>query len=158
MKAVLEAGASMINDVDALTAPGAMEAVANSRCAVCLMARRRTRHDAAIPTTMTWCARYAIPEEPRACGRAAGIAAERITVDPGFGFGKTAAHNLTLQEFGGPLRPADRGGALAQVHTRPDHRASRGGPPGRESGDGLCSRCRPVLQYFVSTTLKKHAT
>lgn len=98
MKAALEAGASMINDVDALTAPGAMEAVANSRCAVCLM------HKKGEPATMQRDPHYDdVVREVREflksrvhAARAAGIAAERITVDPGFGFGKTAAHNLTL--------------------------------------------------------------
>jgi|GEM_PF-307029 len=98
MRAALEAGASMINDVDALTAPGAMEAVANSRCAVCLM------HKKGEPATMQRDPHYDdVVREVREflksrvhAARAAGIAAERITVDPGFGFGKTAAHNLTL--------------------------------------------------------------
>ena len=50
MKAALAAGASMINDVDALTAPGALEAVAESDCAVCLMHKKgEPRHDAAGP-------------------------------------------------------------------------------------------------------------
>ena len=40
MQAALRAGASMINDIDALTAPGALEAVAKSRCAVCLMHKK----------------------------------------------------------------------------------------------------------------------
>ena len=98
MKAALEAGASMINDVDALTAPGAMEAVADSQCAVCLM------HKKGEPATMQRDPHYDdVVREVREflgarvhAARAAGIAAERITVDPGFGFGKTAAHNLAL--------------------------------------------------------------
>lgn len=98
MKAALEAGASMINDVDALTAPGAMEAVAGSQCAVCLM------HKKGEPATMQRDPHYDdVVREVREflgarvhAARAAGIVAERITVDPGFGFGKTAVHNVTL--------------------------------------------------------------
>jgi dihydropteroate synthase len=98
MRAALDAGASMINDVDALSAPGALEAVANSDCAVCLM------HKKGEPATMQQDPRYEnVVGEVRTflaarvdAARSAGIAAERIVVDPGFGFGKTAAHNLAL--------------------------------------------------------------
>jgi dihydropteroate synthase len=98
MREALKAGASMINDVDALTAPGAMEAVAGSGCAICLM------HKKGEPATMQRDPHYddVVLEVSRFLGAraeaamAAGIAAERIVVDPGFGFGKTAAHNLTL--------------------------------------------------------------
>ena len=98
MRAVLAAGASMINDIDALTAPGALEAVADSNCAVCLM------HKKGEPATMQHDPRYhdVVREVGDFLTRrlqatvAAGIAPERVVVDPGFGFGKTAAHNLTL--------------------------------------------------------------
>jgi len=98
MREALQAGASMINDVDALSAPGALEAVAGSDCAVCLM------HKKGEPATMQRDPRYedvvgevrAFLEERVDAARNAGVAAERIVVDPGFGFGKTAAHNLTL--------------------------------------------------------------
>ena len=98
MKEALEAGASMINDVQALQAPGALDAVRASDCAVCLM------HMQGEPATMQQDPRYddVVREVAKflharvaACA-AAGIARERITVDPGFGFGKTLAHNLTL--------------------------------------------------------------
>jgi dihydropteroate synthase len=98
MQAALGAGASMINDVDALAAPGALEAVARSSCAVCLM------HKKGEPATMQRDPHYddVVREVSAYLGRrveaatAAGIAAARIVVDPGFGFGKTAQHNLTL--------------------------------------------------------------
>ena len=98
MRDVLKAGASMINDVEALAAPGALEAVAASKCAVCLM------HKKGEPATMQRDPHYDdvvaevrgfLHERTQAALRA-GIATERIVVDPGFGFGKTAAHNLTL--------------------------------------------------------------
>jgi len=98
MKAAIAAGASMINDVDALSAPGALEAVAASSCAVCLM------HKKGEPATMQQDPHYddvlaevkAFLKERVSAAQAAGIAAARIVVDPGFGFGKTVAHNLML--------------------------------------------------------------
>jgi dihydropteroate synthase len=98
MRSALEAGASMINDIEALRAPGALEAVARSQCAVCLM------HMQGTPATMQEAPRYDdvvmevrgfLAERISACEKA-GVARERIVADPGFGFGKTAAHNLTL--------------------------------------------------------------
>jgi dihydropteroate synthase len=98
MKAALAAGASMINDVRALAEPYAHEAVARTGCAVCLM------HMKGEPATMQREPRYddvvgevkAFLAEAVRKARFAGIGADRIVVDPGFGFGKTAEHNLTL--------------------------------------------------------------
>jgi dihydropteroate synthase len=98
MKAVLDAGASMINDVDALSAPGALEAVAQSSCGVCLM------HKKGEPATMQKDPHYddvvgevkGFLAQRVQAARAAGIAAGRITIDPGFGFGKTIDHNLEI--------------------------------------------------------------
>ena len=98
MRAALESGASMINDVRALQAPGAMDAAAASDAAVCLM------HMQGDPRTMQRAPAYAdvvgevrafLHRRAHACVDA-GIAADRIVVDPGFGFGKTLAHNLDL--------------------------------------------------------------
>ena len=106
MEAALDAGASMINDVQALQAPGALDAVREAQCAVCLM------HMKGEPATMQREPHYddvvrevkAFLQERVAAAAAAGIARERLVIDPGFGFGKTAAHNLTLlkrlAEFG----------------------------------------------------------
>lgn len=100
MIASAAAGAEMINDVRALAAPGALEAAAASGCAVCLM------HMQGEPRTMQSAPAYGdVVEEVYAflAGRIeacvkAGIALERLVVDPGFGFGKTLAHNLTLMK------------------------------------------------------------
>ena len=98
MRAALEAGAAMVNDVMALREPGALEAVAASQAAVCLM------HMQGEPQTMQQAPQYDdvvvevrkfLQERVAAC-EAAGISRERIVVDPGFGFGKTLAHNLAL--------------------------------------------------------------
>lgn len=98
MRAALEAGASMINDITGMTRPGALEAVAGSDCAVCVM------HMQGEPGTMQQAPGYGdVVGEVRAfladmvvrC-RAAGISDERLVLDPGFGFGKTLEHNLAL--------------------------------------------------------------
>ena len=125
MKAALAAGASMINDVDALAAPGALEAVAASDCAVCLM------HKKGEPATMQQDPHYddvvaevkAFLQQRVDAALAAGIAAGRIVVDPGFGFGKTMEHNLELlrrlpglSRASGPRRP------VAQIDAGEAHR------------------------------------
>jgi dihydropteroate synthase len=98
MQAALAAGADMINDINALRSPGALEAVAASDCGLCLM------HMQGEPRDMQQNPRYDdvvgevgdfLAERIRAC-RAAGIADERLTLDPGFGFGKNLEHNLEL--------------------------------------------------------------
>jgi dihydropteroate synthase len=98
MQAALSAGASMINDIEALQAPGALEAVAKSQCAVCLM------HMKGEPATMQKGPHYddvvgevlGFLKKRMQAAMQAGIAQERIVIDPGFGFGKTAAHNFEL--------------------------------------------------------------
>ena len=98
MRAAIAAGAAMINDVGALAAEGTLDAVRETNAAVCLV------HMQGEPGTMQNAPRYGdvvgevrafLAERGRAC-EAAGIARERIVVDPGFGFGKTLAHNLQL--------------------------------------------------------------
>jgi dihydropteroate synthase len=95
----------MINDVQALGAAGAADAVRDSDCAVCLM------HMKGEPATMQHEPHYDdVVAEVRqflrgrvAAAEAAGIARERLVVDPGFGFGKNAGHNLTLLKRLGEL-------------------------------------------------------
>lgn len=98
MRAALSAGATLINDINALRAPGALELAAASDAAVCLM------HMQGTPQTMQDNPAYQdvvaevgafLAERSAAC-LAAGIARERIVIDPGFGFGKTPGHNLQL--------------------------------------------------------------
>jgi dihydropteroate synthase len=98
MRAATAAGATMINDVRALKARGALEVAAASGAAVCLM------HMQGEPRTMQAQPRYVdivrdvrdfLVQRALTC-EAAGIAHERIALDPGFGFGKTKAHNLAL--------------------------------------------------------------
>lgn len=98
MRAALAAGAAMINDVNALLAPGAVEAVAETDASVCLM------HMQGEPRTMQQAPRYAdvvsevtafLEARAEAC-IAAGIDRGRIVIDPGFGFGKRFEDNLAL--------------------------------------------------------------
>ncbi len=97
--AALQAGASIVNDVTALRGDPEMAALIAERGAeVCLM------HMLGEPRTMQRDPRYAdvVGEvgaflcERIAAAAVAGIASERIMIDPGIGFGKTAAHNLEL--------------------------------------------------------------
>lgn len=98
IRAALDAGASMINDVRALLDEDALEAAANGTVAICLM------HMQGEPRSMQHNPRYEnVVGEVRAFlhGRlqsciAAGIAPERIVLDPGIGFGKGLQHNLQL--------------------------------------------------------------
>ena len=98
MKAAIDHGASMINDIYALRMPGAVEAVAGSDCALCLM------HMQGEPLTMQQSPVYGdvvsevrrFLDERAAAVLAAGVARDRLVLDPGFGFGKTLEHNLEL--------------------------------------------------------------
>lgn len=106
MRAALAGGADMINDVNALREPGALSAVAASNAAVCIM------HMQGEPSTMQRSPAYGdVVAEVRSylAARAAhavsaGIAADRIVLDPGIGFGKTLDHNLALLAGLGSLR------------------------------------------------------
>ena len=105
MRAALAAGAAMVNDVRALQAPGALEAVAASGAAVCLMHMRGTpasMQQAPVYGDVVAEVRDFLAARAQAC-EDAGIARERIVVDPGFGFGKTRAHNLELLDRLGEL-------------------------------------------------------
>jgi dihydropteroate synthase len=112
MRAAVAAGAGFINDVRALREQGALAAAADMKVPVCLM------HMQGEPRTMQDDPRYAdvvrevgdfLKERRDACVKA-GIPAARIVIDPGFGFGKTLAHNLELlrglkklQSLGAPI-------------------------------------------------------
>jgi dihydropteroate synthase len=98
MERAIGAGVVMVNDVEALRADGAIDMCANAGVAVCLM------HMQGTPRTMQVAPHYNdVTVEVRdflleRATRAVkgGIAADRIMLDPGFGFGKTAEHNLTI--------------------------------------------------------------
>ena len=98
MQTALRAGASIVNDVRALQEDGALAVVADNEAGVCLM------HMQGMPQTMQVNPTYtdAVKEvadflESRAASCIqAGIQRDRIMLDPGFGFGKTREHNITL--------------------------------------------------------------
>ncbi len=98
MQAAISAGASMVNDVRALQEHGALEVVAKSNVGVCLM------HMQGLPATMQDNPHYndvvndviAFLQARLQASIHAGIAKNRILLDPGFGFGKTRAHNIAL--------------------------------------------------------------
>lgn len=108
MRAAVRAGAGLVNDVHALREPGALEGVAALGVPVILMHMRGT------PADMQQDPQYGdVVAEVRDFLAArigvaviAGIPRERVLVDPGFGFGKTAAHNLALLGRLGELAPA----------------------------------------------------
>jgi len=98
MRRAIAAGASLVNDVSALTAPGALAAVAESSAAACLMHMQgepRTMQDAPHYDDVVGEVRTFLRERVAACERA-GIPRSRLVVDPGFGFGKSLEHNLAL--------------------------------------------------------------
>lgn len=98
MREAIIAGADMINDINGFRAPGAIDAVRDSDCGLCLM------HMQATPQTMQQAPSYAdVVQEVIDFLKARveamvgkGIARERICIDPGFGFGKTVEHNYAL--------------------------------------------------------------
>ncbi|MEZ9598315.1 dihydropteroate synthase [Vibrio sp. 10N.286.46.A8] len=98
MRQAVEAGADLINDVRALQEPGALEVAAEANVPICLM------HMKGQPRTMQSNPSYEdvltdvedfLQERVEAC-EAVGISKEQLILDPGFGFGKTIAHNYHL--------------------------------------------------------------
>lgn len=112
MREAAAAGAGIINDIRALQRPGALEAAADSGLAVCLM------HMQGEPATMQNNPQYDdvtgevisfLQQRVAACKKV-GLSDDKIILDPGFGFGKTLEHNLTLlrdlprfEELGFPI-------------------------------------------------------
>ncbi|MDO4817217.1 MAG: dihydropteroate synthase [Akkermansia sp.] len=105
-RAALDAGADIVNDITGLRAPGMLELCAQRNCGIVLM------HMQGNPATMQDNPQYAdvaaqvrafFQERVQAAGQA-GIDPQRICLDPGFGFGKTAAHNMQLLEHLEELR------------------------------------------------------
>jgi len=98
MRTALAHGADMINDVYAFRAPAALDVIASSDAAICIM------HMQGEPRTMQRAPHYenvvaevgAFLSERAAAAERAGVTQDRIVIDPGFGFGKTLEHNLTL--------------------------------------------------------------
>lgn len=106
MREAIIAGADLINDINGFRAPGAIDAVKDADCGLCVM------HMQGTPQNMQANPHYAdvvadviafLRERVEAL-LAAGVARERVTIDPGFGFGKTVEHNVALFRGMGRLR------------------------------------------------------
>lgn len=102
MRAMLELGADIINDVHGLEDAGAVQAVADSHCGLCIMHMRgmpaNMQDNTYYEDVVDEINRY-LEQRVAAC-LAAGIEAQRISIDPGFCFGKTPAQNMTLIKHG----------------------------------------------------------
>jgi dihydropteroate synthase len=110
MRRAASAGAHMINDVRALRVPGAIEAAAAGNLGVCLMHMRGEPPDMQrdpVYGDVVAEIREFLQERVRACEEA-GIERERLCLDPGFGFGKTTAHNLELMQHLAEFASLDR--------------------------------------------------
>jgi len=112
MRAAVDAGADIINDVRGLREPGALAAAAATRAGLCLMhmlGEPRSMQDAPRYVDVVADVRGFLAERIRAC-REVGIDASRLAIDPGFGFGKRLVDNLVLlkslarlNDFGMPV-------------------------------------------------------
>lgn len=108
MREAILAGADMINDVNAFRAPGALAAVAQSDCGLCVMHMQGQPHDMQRDPHYLDVVNDVIRflTERVETMVAAGIERERICVDPGFGFGKTVEHNFALLRNIGTIQRA----------------------------------------------------
>lgn len=98
MRAVLDAGADIINDITGFRSAAAREAVAQSRCGLCIMHMKgepRTMQNNPVYHDLKAEVRAFLFEQVQAL-RALGVQDERMMLDPGLGFGKTVQHNYTL--------------------------------------------------------------
>jgi dihydropteroate synthase len=142
MREAVAAGAAMINDINAFCAAGALEAVAGSQVALCFM------HKQGDPQTMQQHPEYGnVVEEVlaylrarAAAAQAAGVAGNRLVIDPGFGFGKTQEHNLAL------LRELGRFAALGwPVLAGLSRKSMLGRITGREVGERVFASVAAAL-------------
>ena len=106
MRGAIAAGVDMINDINGLRAPGAIDAVRDSDCALCIMHMQNTPSMMQDLPQYTDVVRQVIDflHERVATLAAAGIDRQRLCIDPGFGFGKTTQHNFALLKALGHIR------------------------------------------------------
>lgn len=142
MYAAVAGGAAMINDVHGFRAEGAWAAVRDSDCALCVM------HMLGEPGTMQDAPRYddvvveveAFLAERIAAAESAGIARQRLYIDPGFGFGKTLDHNLAL------MRALPRLARLAPVLVGVSRKRMIGALTGRDIPDRLAGSLAAAIR------------
>lgn len=143
MRRALDAGVDIINDVQALQRPGALDAVASSGAGVCLM------HMRGEPASMMDLADYDdvvadvadFLDERAQAARAAGIPAQAIVLDPGYGFAKRAEHNLRL--LAGQRRLLDLGYPLLAGWSR---KRTLGDITGRPVGERVAASVAAALR------------
>lgn len=148
MREAILAGADMINDINGFRAPGAIEAVQGSDCALCIM------HMQNVPETMQQQPRYEdVVREVIAFLRervdtmvAAGIARERLCVDPGFGFGKTVEQNYALLRATRQLRSELGLPVLAGLSRKSMVGAVTGRPVGQRLAGSIAGALAAVAQ------------
>ena len=142
MQEAIAAGAAMINDINSLQAAGALAVIADSDAAVCLMHKQGTPADMQIAPHYHDVVKEVadfLGERVRSA-HAAGIDAARIAVDPGFGFGKTLAHNLEL------LRGLDRLRAIgATLLVGVSRKSMLGAITGRDVGERVSASIAAAL-------------
>jgi dihydropteroate synthase len=147
MRAAVAAGAAMINDVNALRLPGALEAAASTDAALCLMHMRgepRTMQAAPAYDDVAAEVRDFLVLRAQAC-EALGVARDRIVLDPGFGFGKTLAHNLALLRAL-PALVAAGYPVLAGLSRKSSLGAITGRPPGERLAASLAAALAAVAR------------
>jgi dihydropteroate synthase len=142
MRAALDAGADLINDIWGFRQEGALDAVNHSKCGLCVM------HMLGEPRTMQ--AHEPVYENVVADVRAffaerlaalaqAGIARERVCLDPGYGFGKTVEHNYALLAHLRATRPAGEDHAHRPLLAGMSRKSMLGAVTGRGAGERLAA-------------------
>ena len=148
MREAILAGADMINDINAFRAPGALEAVQDSDCALCVM------HMQSAPQTMQDKPVYRdvvrevidFLQQRVEAMLAAGIGRQRLCIDPGFGFGKTAEHNYALLKASGQIRTELGLPLLAGVSRKSMIGAATGKPVEQRLAGSLAGALAAVAQ------------
>ena len=148
MREAIIAGVDMINDINGFRAPGALDAVKNSDCALCVM------HMQGTPQSMQQDPSYtdvvveviAFLRERIDTMTAAGIDRERICIDPGFGFGKTVEHNYALMRNIGKMQQELGLPVLAGVSRKSMIGAITGKPVERRLAGNLAGALAAVAQ------------
>ncbi len=145
MRSAAAGGAGMLNDVRALREPGALQAAAELGLPVCLM------HMLGEPRTMQNDPKYVdvvkevadfLKEKVQMC-RSAGIGADQLLIDPGFGFGKTLSHNLEL------LRNLGKLADIAPVLTGLSRKSMIAGLLGDEGADRVIASVAAAMHCVL---------
>jgi dihydropteroate synthase len=139
MRAVLDAGADLINDIWGLRQEGALDAVKDSNCGLCVMhmlgePRTMQVHEPVYEDVVADVQKFF--EERLEAIKNAGIATERVSLDPGYGFGKTVAHNYALLANLTATLPSGTHHALLAGMSR---KSMLGAVTGRAAGERLAA-------------------